>query len=177
MTSRTPRERCGFAWLPRDAAGRALPVDALQRFAAKCEFDAATGCVMWTGGTTRGRGNSATYGSFWADGRRWFAHRWAAVHIHGFDLGHDTVGHKCNRTLCVQHLEPQTLSANIAERNTRVAATARQTSEQRQFWLLVERGYEQAPEQAEAPDAIPFHEPPEWLRPFISQPAPDEAPF
>lgn len=176
---RTPRDRCGLAWLPRDpVTKRVLPVDALARFAAKCEFDATTGCVLWTGGTSAGRGNSAKYGVFWHEGRRVFAHRYAAVHIHGLDLGDDTVGHTCNRTLCVQHLEPQTLSANVAERNTRVATVARQTSEQRQFWLLVERGYEQAPDQAEPdPGAIPFYEPPEWLRPFITQTAPAEVPF
>lgn len=176
---RTPRDRCGFAWLPRDpVTKRTLPVDPLRRFAEKCEFDATTGCVLWRGGTTRGRGNSATYGSFWAEGRRWFAHRWAAIHIHGLDLGDDTVGHRCNRTLCVQHLERQTISANVAERNTRVASIARQSNEQKQFWLLVERGYEPEPPQAESdPEAIPFHEPPDWLRPFLPQPAPVTVPF
>lgn len=81
--ARTPRERTGMVLCPRDPAGRLLPIDALQRFASKCEFDPVTGCVIWRGGTTQGRGNTATYGSFWYEGRRWFAHRWAGVHIHG----------------------------------------------------------------------------------------------
>lgn len=167
----------------RDSKGYFLPVDALTRFAAKCTFDAHTGCVLWTGGKTRGRGNSATYGSFWDRGRREFAHRWAATFIHGFDLsGGETVGHCCQpepNTLCVEHLEPQTLSANVIEGNVRRAARARQTDDQRKFWLLVDRGYEQlppAPEGITSSD-IPFHEPPAWLRPFMAAPALEGCPF
>lgn len=157
---------------------------AIARFASKCRFDPVTGCVLWAGGKTRGRGNTAEYGSFWDDGRRHFAHRWAAVHIHGYDLsGGLTVGHCCPghpNSLCVEHIEPQTLAANVAERNTRVARMARaeQSNTTRQFWLLVERGYEQLPE-APAIDAddIPFFAPPEWLRPFMEKPENDECPF
>lgn len=185
MTSRIERAPAalpGLLYLPRDAAGRVLAVPALERFASKCQFDSTTGCVIWTGGRTRGRGNSTEYGSFWDAGRRWFAHRWAAVHIHGFDLsGGETVGHCCKpapNSLCVQHLEPQTLAANIAERNTRVAALARQTSAERQYWLLVERGYEQLPAQAVPEgDDIPFFAPPDWLRPYLPQQELSECPF
>lgn len=182
---RTPRERSGMVKCPRDARGRLQPLDALARFAEKCEFDPATGCVIWTGGRTRGRGNSTQYGSFWYDGRRWFAHRFAAVFIHGLDVGKDEVGHCCPggpNSLCVQHVETTTKSANIAERNTRVAAAARaeQASTTRQYWLLVDRGYEQLPEApAIDPGDIPFHDPPEWLRPYLAQPeaADDDCPF
>ena len=55
----------------------------LERFIAKCRFEPRTGCVRWIGGKTSGRGNTALYGSFWFEGRRWFAHRWAAAYIHG----------------------------------------------------------------------------------------------
>jgi hypothetical protein len=72
---------------------RARP--ALERFAEKCRFDPATGCVLWIGGTTAGRGNSALYGSFWFEGSRWFTHRWSAIHIHGIDLGDNQAGHCC----------------------------------------------------------------------------------
>lgn len=176
MASRTPRDRCGLVFLPRDARGRTLSVNPLPRFAEKCRFDAATGCVVWTGGTTAGRGNTTRYGSFWYAGRRWYAHRWAAVYIHGLNVGTDEVGHVCPHgpnSLCVQHLSPTTKAANIAERNTRVAAAARgvQASINRQFWLLVDRGYEQAPEPpAIDRDDLPWFDAPDWLRPFM----PDE---
>lgn len=148
---------------------------ALQRFAEKCEFDPATGCVLWTGATTAGRGNTTRYGSFWAEGRRVFAHRWAAVHIHGIELGTDEAGHCCPHgpnSLCVQHLEGTTKAANIAERNTRVAK-ANQAAATRQFYLFQQLGFlEPEPDPETAPlvaklDAIPFFEPPEWLRPYM----------
>ena len=148
---------------------------ALERFAEKCEFDAATGCVLWTGATTAGRGNSARYGSFWAEGRRVFAHRWAAVHIHGIDLGSDEAGHCCPagpNSLCVQHLEGQTKAVNIAERNTRVAK-ANQSAATRQFYLFQQLGILEPEPDSEIErlsaklDDIPFHEPPAWLRPYL----------
>ena len=83
----------------------------LERFMAKCRFDAGTGCVIWTGAKTSGRGHSAPYGSFWFENRRWFAHRWAAQHIHGHAIDGLQVEHYCpNRshpnTLCVEHVHP-----------------------------------------------------------------------
>lgn len=144
----------------------------MQRFAEKCEFDAATGCVVWVGGTTAGRGNSARYGAFWDDGRRIFAHRWAAVHIHGIELGSDDAGHCCPHgpnSLCVQHLEGQTKADNIAERNTRVAK-ANQSASTRQFYLFKQLGIlEPEPETAAPADVpiIPFYEPPEWFQPYM----------
>jgi len=182
---RTPRERSGMVVCPRDDRGRLLPLDALQRFASKCRFDATTGCVVWGGGKTRGRGNTAEYGSFWYEGRRWFAHRWAGVLIHGLRLDGVQAGHTCANSLCVEHVIGQTLAENMAEQierlgppGTRRARAVEQTNEQRQFWLLVERGYEQLPPPpAPEPDEIPFHTPPEWLRPFLAQPENDECPF
>lgn len=144
----------------------------LQRFAEKCRFDAATGCVLWTGATTAGRGNSTRYGSFWDEGRRVFAHRWAAVHIHGIELGTNEAGHCCPsgpNSLCVQHLEGQTKAVNVAERNTRVAK-ANQTAATRQFYLFKQLGIgEPEPEEPVLIPSfeIPFYEPPEWFRPYI----------
>lgn len=142
------------------------PRSALDRFREKCRFDPVTGCVLWIGGKTSGRGNTAVYGSFWFEGRRWFAHRWAAAYIHGLDIGGVTAGHCCPHTggkpntLCVEHLKPETLAANVAERNTRVA----QDSATRQYWLFVHLGIEEAPPVYEAPaDGIPFYSPPAWL--------------
>lgn len=176
---RTPRERSGMVVCPRDDRGRLLPLDALQRFASKCQFDAATGCVLWAGGKTRGRGNTATYGAFWYEGRRWFAHRWAGVHIHGLALDGVQAGHCCPagpNTLCVEHVTGQSQAENLAEMHHR--RKVEQSNAERQFWLLVERGYEQLPADAPPPaDEIPFHTPPEWLRPFLAQPENDECPF
>lgn len=144
----------------------------LQRFAEKCVFDYSTGCVLWTGATSAGRGNTTRYGSFWAEGRRVFAHRWAAVHIHGIDLGTDEAGHCCPHgpnSLCVQHIEGQTKADNVAERNRRVAK-ANQDASKRQFYLFQQLGiYQPEPEQNSSPsaDVIPFHQPPAWLRPYI----------
>ncbi len=168
---RTPRERSGFVVCPRDERGRVLPIDPLARFAEKCEFDATTGCVLWKGGTTAGHGNTARYGSFKYKGRRWFAHRWAAVHIHGLAVDGLQVGHCCPggpNTLCVEHVEGQTQTENLAELNGRLAARrVEQSSDERQHWLFVQLGIRSAPEQTSAdPDAVPFHPVPEWLRPF-----------
>lgn len=184
---RTPRERTGMVLCPRDARGRLLRLDALARFASKCQFDPATGCVLWVGGKTRGRGNTATYGSFWYDGARWFAHRWAGVHIHGLALDGVQAGHCCPSgpdTLCVEHVTGQSIAENMAEQIARLGPVgkriprAEQSAHDRQYWLLVERGYEQLPEQPAAiAGDIPFHTPPEWLRPFMAQPETAECPF
>lgn len=169
----------------RDKRGHFKKRSALDRFREKCEFDPTTGCVIWVGGRTRGRGNTTQYGAFKYEGRRWFAHRWAAVFIHGLDVGADTVGHCCPHgdpnSLCVQHLHVETLSENVAERNTRVAANnrAKQSSGARQYWLFVEKGIEPEPETTETTpgEGIPFHEPPEWLRGPIEDDAGGDCPF
>lgn len=173
----------------RNAANRGKP--ALQRFAEKCVFDYTTGCVLWAGGTTAGQGNSARYGAFW-DGGPWKAHRWAAVHIHGLELGPHDAGHNCPagpNSLCVQHLTGQTKADNIAERNTRVARErreqhlAQQNSMTRQAWLFVQLGIGGEPEPEEprpSGDVIPFHQPPAWLRPYLKSPEgsdDDDCPF
>lgn len=186
MKPRTPRELTGMLVCPRDAGGRLLPLDPLARFAAKCAFDATTGCVLWVGGKTRGRGNSATYGAFSYGGRRVFAHRWAGVFIHGLDLDGVQAGHCCPagpNTLCVEHIVAQAVGENMAEQIARLGPPGRRKVEQsnaeRQYWLLVERGYEEAPPAAPAidPDAMPFHTPPEWLRPFLAKQEDSECPF
>lgn len=158
----------------------------LQRFAEKCEFDATTGCVIWKGGTSAGRGNTTRYGVFWAEGRRVFAHRWAAVHIHGIDLGSDDAGHCCPgrpNSLCVQHLSGQTKADNIAERNTRVAK-ATQLADVRQHFLFVQYGFrtddldDGMSAALEKLNDVPFHTPPEWLRPFMTKAGDnDDCPF
>ena len=183
---RTPPELSNARHGPRDEQGKLLPMDALARFAAKCRFDATTGCVLWTGGTTQGRGNTATYGSFWYEGRRWFAHRWAAVHIHRLPVDGVQVGHCCPghpNTLCVEHVEPQTQVENLAELNGRLAQRrVEQSADERQHWLFVQIGIREAEPEPERDkgDGIPWYEPPAWLRPFLPDLPPaavDDRPF
>lgn len=168
MPRRTPPDRSGTALCPRDDKGRLLPIDALERFAAKCRFDPTTGCVLWTGGTTQGRGNTAVYGSFWYEGRRWFAHRWSGVHIHKLDLDGVQAGHTCPHgpdTLCVEHVAAQTQLENLAELHDR--RRVEQSATERQYWLFVQLGIERQPDADQAPrdeaDEIPFYSPPEWF--------------
>ncbi len=132
---------------------------ALKRFVSKCRYDEMTGCVVWTAMAHHYRDGKPQYGGFSFRGEKWLAHRWAAIFIHGFDLsGGLTVGHCCpgwpnNR--CVHHLEPQTYLKNGQEsyyRNLRKQKGILTPSE-KQYWMLVERGYEEP-----HPDA------PEWLR-------------
>jgi hypothetical protein len=164
--------------------------DALERFRAKCQFDPRTGCVLWTGGTTRGRGNTATYGSFWYEGRRWFAHRWSGVFIHGLDIEGLQVGHDCKftadghpNTLCVEHVTGETQADNLAEQLARLGPPctrtsrfkADQTAEQRRHWLFTEIGlYEPEPvhnPSVPTPD-WPDFTPPDWLGLLREEPTP-----
>ncbi len=155
---------------------------ALERFAANCMFDPTTGCVIWTGGTTSGRGNSAKYGAFWYEGKRWASHRWAAVHIHKLPVEGVQVGHCCKprpRTLCVEHVEPQTQLENLAEQHERRRVV--QSAQERQFYLFVSLGLEQEPPQYEPlPGAVPFYRPPAWFtaaRPDYVLPELSDVPF
>ncbi len=161
---------------PRDTRGRMLPVDAMQRFLAKCRFDAATGCVVWTGGTTKGRGHHVPYPAFWFEGKRWFGHRWAAKFIHGLDIEHLHVDHCCPalprpNTLCVEHLQAITAREN------------RQLQETRKLFIHMQVGlvqyediYGHSPTPAQPDSDIPFFTPPRWL-PAERGPTNDACPF
>lgn len=168
----------------RNALGHPIAhPDPLARFAEKCRFNPATGCVEWTGGTTSGRGTcKLVYGSFWFEGRRWFAHRWSAQHIHGHTIDGLQVDHYCPalanpNPLCVEHCRPETQADNLALRFDRAA----QTPEQRRYWLFVSLGIEPAPHMLQADpvpgEDIPFFDPPEWLRPYLPAKELIECPF
>lgn len=155
-------------------AALAGEADALERFRAKCQFEPRTGCVLWTGGMTRGRGNTATYGSFWYAGRRWFAHRWAAAFIHGLDVDGLQVSHCCPNmpdgkpnTLCVQHVTGQSQAENLAELHERMArARCEQSNDVRQQWLFVEIGLlepEPLHDPATLANEMPWYDPPAWF--------------
>lgn len=123
----------------------------MERFAAKCRFDPGTGCVIWIGGTTSGHGHHHPYGSFWFEGRRWFAHRWAARYIHGQNIDDMQVDHCCPdgvpHTLCVQHLQavPPRINRELQ-------------------WIRAQVGLDPAPPDPLDPfEEVPFFDPPEWL--------------
>lgn len=147
------------------------PKSSLQRFAEKCAFDVATGCVIWTGGTSAGSGHSQPYGRFWDAGEMWYAHRWAAANIHGFDITGLQVDHCCPcgpLTLCVQHVKPEPAEANRALQHLR-PGRAVQSLATKQYWLFVAKGIEEyRPILRESFD-IPFYHPPDWLRPYLEK--------
>lgn len=160
--------------------GTATP---LERFRRYCYFDATTGCVLWVGAITKGRGKSAPYGSFWAGGRRWFAHRWAATHIHGLDIEGFTVDHCCPewRAGGREPLLPNTLCVHHLAAETRVDNTL--LAMQRRTWVLTQKGFYEPPPlfeglEAPGPHAIPFHQPPAWLGiDTLVNTADDDCPF
>jgi hypothetical protein len=138
---------------------------ALERFISFCRFVPETGCVVWTGGQTKGRGHSIPYPSFWYAGKGWLGHRWAAKFIHGLDIDGFHVDHCCPHTptpntLCVQHVQAITPRENRELQHSR-----------RKHFIHLQVGitdYEDVygyPAQVPAipEDSIPFHEPPAWL--------------
>ena len=143
---------------------------ALDRFAEKCAFDPTTGCVMWVGGTSRGHGHSQPYGVFWYEGERWFAHRWAAMHIHGLDIFNVHADHCCPcgpSTLCVQHVRVSTPEENRRLQHERKNHRCAQNPLTKQYWLLVTKGFEKyEPPSREILD-IPWFDAPEWLQPYL----------
>lgn len=158
----------------RDRLGRLQRADALRRFAEKCAFDPTTGCVMWVGTTTHGKGRNEPYGYFWFDGKMWLAHRWSAHNIHGHDITGLEVDHCCPHgpsTLCVEHVKPEPGAVNRALVHTR-PGRAFQSLETRRYWLFVSKGLEPPPEVEDRllSDFVAYT-PPEWLRPFLPEDA------
>lgn len=141
-----------------------MSADALRRFASKCRHDAATGCVIWTGGTTTGRGGNARVGAFKFEGKRWAAHRWAAKYIHGLEIEGASVSQTCGDPLCQQHISASPIPSE---------------TDFRYHWVLVSVGARPLPE-VEKPDAeaVPFYLKPSWLSPFENKETQaDVAPF
>jgi hypothetical protein len=167
-----PKGNCGYV------GSRAK--SPLERFAEKCAFDPFTGCVMWTGGTTSGHGHNQPYGSFWFGNRRWFAHRWAALHIHGLDIASVQVDHCCPAgpsTLCVQHVQTLTLEENRKLQAERSDHRCAQSDEARKYWIFVQKGLEEYRSPERLPDNVPFHAAPAWLAPFLKTEELEDCPF
>jgi len=149
---------------------------ALERFKSFCRFEPETGCVVWIGGTTAGRGHSVRYPSFWFAGKRVFGHRWSAEHIHGIDIEGMHVDHCCPNipipnTLCVEHLQARTLLQNVDLQHAR----------RRNFIHLQVGLLQYADLYGHDPDplpvtGIPFFEPPAWLG-ITKGPDDDDCPF
>lgn len=175
--TRGPRRPRGL-WTPQERAnGSFLPVDAMQRFREKCRFEPETGCVVWIGGTTMGRGHHVPYPAFWFEGRRWLGHRWAAKYIHGLEIDGLQVDHCCPHvplpnTLCVEHVQVLTL-----EQNRWLQTERRRAYVHMQVGLLAyEDVYGPPPSAAEELD-IPWFSPPSWLGNTGELRATDERPF
>lgn len=142
---------------------------ALERFLGFCVFEPSTGCVLWVGGNTKGRGHHVEYGAFWFEGRRWLAHRWAAKFIHGIDIDGFDVDHCCPdfcpallrpNTLCVQHLQP------LTPRDNRIKQTidTRRNFVHLQVGLVTHHdmyGYE--PDDPSVGWLTTIYDPPAWL--------------
>lgn len=140
-------------------------LSAFERFRSFCRFEPETGCVVWTGGTSKGRGHHVPYPVFWFEGRRWFGHRWAAKYIHGHDIDGFHTDHCCPNiplpnTLCVEHLQPLPLRQNVLLQH-----------ERRKRFIHMQVGLLQYCEvyghDPEVPvldaSAIPFYTAPAWL--------------
>lgn len=137
----------------------------LERFRSYCRFEPETGCVLWVGARTMGRGHNVPYPAFWFEGRRWFGHRWAAKYIHGLDIDSFHVDHRCPHipipnTLCVEHLQCIT-----PKRNRELQFERRRAFIHMQVGLLAYHdvyGTDALPEPLDE-TLIPFHQPPTWL--------------
>ncbi len=145
-------------------------LSALDRFLSYCRFEPTTGCVLWIGAQTSGRGHHVPYGSFWFEGQSWYAHRWAAKYIKGLEIDDLQVDHNCSdvvpdllhpNTLCVEHIQCLTLDENRELQATR-AFEARKTAIHLQVGILrYEDVYGFIP--TSPPDFVPFYTPPAWL--------------
>lgn len=137
---------------------------ALERFRRFCRFDATTGCVLWVGGTTKGRGHHVDYPAFWFLGERWFGHRFSARYIHGLDIDSYQVDHCCPHrpypeTLCVEHVQA------ITPKENRDLQALRKRMIHMQVGLVDYHdvyGHRPA-ETIITGDNIPFFQPPAWL--------------
>lgn len=142
----------------------------IERFRSFCQFEPTTGCVVWTGGVSMGRGHHVPYGVFWFEGRRWFAHRWAAKFVHGLDIDGLQVDHCCPsevrslpNTLCVEHLTSETLLGNRELQAVRAFEARKRAIHLEVGLLRYEDVYGPLPGDQQPIDLVPFFSPPAWL--------------
>lgn len=154
----------------------------LERFLKNCRFDPGTGCVIWLGGQSMGRGHTSPYGAFWFEGKRWPAHRWSAKFIHKLEIDGLHVDHCCPHipypnTLCVEHVEPRTNAENVSLMHQRRKDLVEQTIDERRFWIHAQVGLIEAPPVFDGAlfVEVPMFDPPAWLP--QPQPVLDDCPF
>lgn len=138
----------------------------IERFKKFCRFDPGTGCVIWTGSTSMGRGKSAPYPHFWFNGEKWWGHRFAAKYIHGLDIEGLDVDHCCSDrtaavshpdTLCVEHLQALEPHRNRELQTRRMFIHLEVGLED---YEEIYRGYPEEPF-----TQIPYYPMPSWLKP------------
>lgn len=102
---------CGITWDAYDIA----------RFLRLCAED-SSGCLVWMGAKSRGRGNTAWYGSFTVKGKTVRAHKFYAVAVLGQrpQTGIHHLDHDCCNSLCVRHVECVPAMVNLKLRWIRV---------------------------------------------------------
>lgn len=112
-----PLSACGISWDSADIA----------RFLRLCYDDPRSGCLIWAGAKSRGRGNTAWYGSFTPTGCQAVrAHEFYAVAVLVLrpqtELHH--LDHTCPNSLCVCHVECVPISVNLKLRWIRIQVGA-----------------------------------------------------
>lgn len=85
--------------------------EAVERFLAA--VDQTSTCWIWTRYL-----NAYGYGTFWADGKMWLAHRWSYARLVGKIPDGATIDHTCHTPACVnpRHLRPATTKQNLENR-------------------------------------------------------------
>lgn len=90
----------------------------IKRFMSKVDI-LPNGCWLWTGGRSRGKGNSKWYGSFSLNGKTIRAHRFSSevLNKHKCPPGHHR-DHTCDFSMCVcpDHIEVVTHEENQARK-------------------------------------------------------------
>lgn len=125
---------CGISWDASDIA----------RFLDKTSVN-SDGCLIWNGARSRGRGNTAWYGTFHTKGKSVRAHKFYAVAVLG-QRPQPTIhhlDHTCLNSLCVRHIDCVPVQINLRLRWIRVQVGADDDAdreflirERMQKWLL-----------------------------------------
>lgn len=104
---------CGFSWDEKDV------IRFLSKLSAQPHpTDPNKVCLIWAGGRSRGRGNTAWYGSFWTKGKTIRAHKFGGVAIMGLRpvRGEHHLDHECVNSLCVSCVRVTTILFNLKRR-------------------------------------------------------------
>lgn len=127
---------CGISWDGYDIA----------RFLRRCRVDGK--CLIWDGAKSRGRGNTAWYGSFWTQGKTVRAHKFYAVAVLGLRPaanGSDHLDHHCSNSLCVSCVICVPSSVNLKLRWLRLQVGLDDIDEYEKMRLL-KRAYDECDE-------------------------------